>query len=122
MKTPEHNKKKLKPFRKKLRNHCTAAEAVLWTYLKGKQLDGRKFRRQHSVDNYILDFYCPSEKLAIELDGAEHFLPEGLEKDAARDKDLLENDNIKTLRFENKLVFDKIYSVLEEVKSVFGRV
>jgi len=50
----------------------TPAEAKLWTYLKGKQLEGRKFRRQHSVSQYILDFYCPASKLAIELDGQAH--------------------------------------------------
>ena len=50
----------------------TPAEAKLWTYLKGKQLEGRKFRRQHSVRQYILDFYCPASKVAIELDGQAH--------------------------------------------------
>jgi len=59
----------LKYFRRKLRSKMTPAEAKLWTYLKGKQLEGKKFRRQHSVSRYILDFYCPSSKLAIELDG-----------------------------------------------------
>ena len=56
----------LRTFRKELRNNLTPAEARLWTLLKGSQLAGRKFRRQHSVANYILDFYCPSERLAVE--------------------------------------------------------
>jgi very-short-patch-repair endonuclease len=46
----------------------TPAEAKLWTRLSRKQLEGRKLRRQHSIDGYILDFYCPSERLAVELD------------------------------------------------------
>jgi hypothetical protein len=62
----------LKTFRQKLRNNLTPAEAKLWAYIKNSQVEGRKFRRQHSVDNYILDFYCPSERLAIELDGQGH--------------------------------------------------
>lgn len=62
----------LRFFRKALRHNLTPAEAKLWTLLKGSQLAGRKFRRQHSVGNFILDFYCPSERLAIELDGAVH--------------------------------------------------
>ena len=60
-----------KTKRKKLRNNLTPAEAALWNLLKNSQLEGRKFRRQHSVGFYILDFYCPSERMAIELDGAQ---------------------------------------------------
>ena len=72
-----HNKIELKGKRKFLRNNSASAEAMLWLLLKGKQLEGRKFRRQHSVGNYVLDFYCPSEKLAVELDGEPHFTDEG---------------------------------------------
>ena len=64
-----NNVKVLKPIRQALRNDATAAEKQLWQFLKGSQLSGRKFRRQHSVGYFILDFYCPSEQLAIELDG-----------------------------------------------------
>ncbi|WP_208643530.1 endonuclease domain-containing protein [Pedobacter miscanthi] len=67
-----HNLKYLKEWRKELRNNLTPAEATMWKYLQNSKLDGRKFRRQHSVGNYILDFYCPSEKLAIEIDGSCH--------------------------------------------------
>jgi very-short-patch-repair endonuclease len=72
-----NNKPILKNYRKGLRNNMTEAEIVLWKYLKGSQLDGKKFRRQHSFGNYILDFYCAPLKLAIELDGASHFTEEG---------------------------------------------
>lgn len=68
-----HNLKDFENNRKSLRKKLTAAEATLWNLLKGKKLDGRKFRRQHSVNQYVLDFYCPSERLAIELDGEHHF-------------------------------------------------
>ncbi len=67
-----HNRKYLKPYRKGLRKGLTIAEARLWKQLKGKGLKGRKFRRQHSIGRYIVDFYCPSENLVIELDGGIH--------------------------------------------------
>jgi very-short-patch-repair endonuclease len=66
------------------------AEAVLWNKLKSKNLDGRKFRRQHSIGKYIVDFYCPSEKLIIELDGDPHGDPVQVWKDTIRDKYLEE--------------------------------
>ncbi len=62
------NRKHLKAYRKELRNNATKAECYLWKALKGKNLDGKKFRRQHSIGNYIADFYCASEKLIVELD------------------------------------------------------
>jgi very-short-patch-repair endonuclease len=66
------NRKSLKFFRSSLRNKSTSAEAVLWNILKSKKLNSRKFRRQHSICNYIVDFFCASEKLVIELDGNQH--------------------------------------------------
>jgi len=115
---PIHNRKELKQFRKDLRNNGTAAEATLWNYLKKSQLEGRKFRRQHSVGNYILDFYCPAEKLCVELDGIHHYTEEGVAYDAERTT-YLNSLNIRVIRFENKLVFDDIEYVLEEIKSQF---
>jgi very-short-patch-repair endonuclease len=109
----------LKTFRKELRNNLTPAEAKFWKAIQNKNFEARKFRRQHSVGNYILDFYCPSEKLAVELDGEVHF------GDAARQYDyerrlFLEHCGIKVLRFENKLVFEELEWVLEVIKSNFG--
>src|SRR5690606_25476386 len=109
----------LKTFRKQLRNNLTPAEASLWKMLQGKQLDGRKFRRQHSVTNYILDFYCPAEKLAIELDGQGHFEASQAEYDFERDL-FLQHYGIKVLRFENKWVWDNPEGLLQEVKDNFG--
>jgi very-short-patch-repair endonuclease len=109
----------LKPYRKKLRNNLTPAEASLWKLLQGKKLEGKKFRRQHSVGNYILDFYCPSQKLAIELDGSHHFSEEYISKDAIRTH-YLNSQGIKVIRFENKLVFDKTDWVIDEIKKWFN--
>jgi very-short-patch-repair endonuclease len=115
-----HNKSVLKQNRKNLRNSSTSAESVLWTYLKSNQLEGRKFRRQHSVCNYIVDFYCASELLAIELDGAHHFTLSGSNKDYTRDTDLAKL-NIKVLRFENNVIFKNIDGVLDEIKKHFRK-
>jgi very-short-patch-repair endonuclease len=109
----------LKTFRKELRNNLTPAEAKLWTLLKGKQLEGRKFRRQHSVANYILDFYCPEERLAIELDGQVHFEASQAEYDYERDL-FLQYFGIRVLRFENKWLWNNPAGLLEQVKSYFG--
>ncbi|MEQ8238110.1 MAG: DUF559 domain-containing protein [Cyclobacteriaceae bacterium] len=87
--------------------------------MSGKKLEGRKFRRQHSVANYILDFYCPSEKLAIELDGEYHNTITQAEYDHERDL-FLNHCGIKVLRFENKEVFNHPEAVLENVKKEFG--
>lgn len=67
-----HNKKNLKEHRKALRNKGTSAEAFLWVQLSKSKLEGRNFRRQHRIGNYIVDFFCPSERLIIELDGEVH--------------------------------------------------
>lgn len=108
-----------KTFRKELRNNLTPAEARFWKVIQNKNLDGRKFRRQHSVGNYILDFYCPSEKLAIELDGEVHFGDVAREYDYERQL-FLEIYAIKILRFENKFVFQELEWVLEVIKNNFG--
>jgi very-short-patch-repair endonuclease len=110
-----HNRKKLEQYRKDLRNNLTSAEATLWNYLKGKQL-GKKIRRQHSVGNYILDFYCATERIAIELDGAHHFTEEGMKYDSERTA-YLNGLNIRVIRFENRRVFEELESVLEEIKT-----
>jgi very-short-patch-repair endonuclease len=110
----------LKTYRKKLRNNLTPAEAKFWTYVKNSQLEGRKFRRQHSIDNYIMDFYCPSEKLAVELDGQGHF--DTIQAENDKEKDLfLQACGIKVLRFENRLIFEQPNRVLEEVKNNFRK-
>ncbi|BBC26251.1 DNA methyltransferase [Pseudanabaena sp. ABRG5-3] len=104
-----------KEFRRELRNNATPAEVALWKALQGKQLDGFKFRRQHSIGNYILDFFCPSANLAIELDGGQHFTQEGREYDAVRDE-FLWSVGITVLRYANNLIFENLEGVLEDVR------
>ena len=81
-------------------------------------MDGRKFRRQHSIGNYIVDFYCASEKLIIELDGQVHHNLAAEIYDQNR-TDFLEESGFKIIRFENKLVFNQLDSVLREIRDNF---
>jgi len=117
---PNHNKRLLKNFRKNLRNNQTSAETRLWRLLKNKQLEGRKFRRQHSIDNFVVDFYCPNEKLVIELDGQVHYNPVAEEYDDKREE-ILKSYGIKVLRFENKMVFEQETIILKDISDVFKK-
>jgi len=114
-----HNRPVLTEFRKKLRKRLTPAEATLWRILKSGKLDGRKFRRQHSVGPYILDFYCPEESLCVELDGEVHYNEVAEEHDAKRSR-YLRSVGIKVVRFENKFVWDETEYVLHRIRSNFG--
>ncbi|MEM1258891.1 MAG: DUF559 domain-containing protein [Bacteroidota bacterium] len=118
MKKGINNLKYLKAYRKGLRNNPTKAETMLWKALRKNQLEGRKFRRQHSISSYILDFYCPKEKLAVEVDGEFHYNMVNEQYDHKR-KWFLENCGIQLLRFENKQIFENLDIVLEAIKDKF---
>lgn len=92
------------------------SETELWRYLKGKQVAGVKFRRQYSVDVYVLDFYAPGIKLAIEIDGPTHFTSEGIEYDEERSK-YIEGFGIRILRYTNDDVYNNIDGVLQEIEN-----
>ena len=113
-----HNNKDTVALRKELRNRLTPAEAFLWNHLKNGKLEGRKFRRQHSIVKFIVDFFCYEEQLIIELDGEVHNDPQQMAYDNNRTKKLEKLGN-KVLRFENKMVFDNLSFVLEEIKENF---
>ncbi len=102
-------------FRKKLRNQSTRAEKYLWMYIRNRQVEGVKFRRQHSYGPYIMDFYCPALRLCIEVDGAWHYTIEGMYKDQIR-TEYLNNASIEVIRFENRDVLMHIEGVLEAIK------
>lgn len=114
------NRKNLKARRKKFRNNPTQAEAFLWSYLKNRQLEGRKFRRQTSIKSFIVDFYCPEDTLVIELDGDLHFDSEAKKYDDERTR-VIENEGIKVIRFENQQVLLDLENVLSEIKSNFKK-
>ena len=108
-----HNLQNLKEFRRDLRNHSTVAEMFLWKKLKGRQVEGLLFRRQFSVGGYILDFYCPELRLAIELDGEVH--NQQIDYDKQRSRELLEQHNIKVLRYENHWVYDHLQYIYDDI-------
>ncbi len=118
MKEKIHSLKHLKENTAELRKSITPAEAYLWTHLKPRQFDGRRFTRQHSIKNYIVDFYCAKEKLIIELDGEVHNNEMAKEKDNIRTK-FMEGLGYKVIRFENKMVFENLASVFKEIKDNF---
>ncbi len=104
--------------RKDLRNNPTTAEEHLWKLLKGSKLEGRKFRRQHSIDHFIVDFYCPSEKLIVEVDGDIHEVDSVRKKDALRQKHL-ENLGLKVVRVQNDDVFRNMHLVAATITAAF---
>jgi len=110
-----HNVKRSRVVRKRLRSSRTAAEAILWKSLKNSQLDGKKFRRQHSVGPYVLDFYCPECRLAIELDGAGHSDLLTAEYDTKRTH-FLNSKDIQVLRLENSDILETGELVLEQIR------
>ncbi len=110
-----NNLKRLETNRKILRHNATDAEKTLWRYIRKEKLSGRKFRRQFSILNYILDFYCFEEKIAIELDGQQHYTEDGRKRDAERDE-FLREQGITVLRFENKRVFEVWRVCLQKLK------
>lgn len=100
---------------KEMRKNPTKAEAKLWEELRGKRL-GYKFRRQHPIDNYIVDFICLEKKLIIEVDGKIHEYQ--LEKDEERELLLKEKKGYKILRFTNLEVLNDVQAVIAKIESV----
>lgn len=90
-----------------LRNNTTEAEDELWRHIRRRQLEGLRFRRQHPVSNFILDFYCHEARLAIELDGPIHNNPNQKSYDEERNK-VIESLGIRTIRFKNEDIFKKL--------------
>jgi very-short-patch-repair endonuclease len=99
---------------RRLRHNMTPAEKTLWEALRGKKLDGLKFRAQHPVGPFILDFWCPSVKLVVELDGGVH--RDQQDYDDARTKQL-ESYGYRVIRFTNEQVLTDLPSVLERIRS-----
>ena len=100
-----------------LRKNMTDAEQLLWQCLRRKQLDGFRFRKQHPLDHYVLDFYCPARRLAIELDGGQHNTEAAKERDGLRSA-YLRRQGIRVLRFWNRQVFEELEGVLTRIWDV----
>ena len=98
--TKHYNKKSEQEKRRSLRKNMTYCEKIVWSNLRKKQL-GYRFLRQYSVDHFVIDFYCPELKLAVEVDGESHNNPEQTEYDIKRQK-YLERFNIKFVRIKDE--------------------
>ena len=103
----QHNKE----LRSYLRHNPTKNEEKLWEYLRNRKFHGYKFHRQYGIYRYIVDFYCPSLKLVIEVDGNQHYTKDGLEYDRIRDK-YIESLGLDILRFRNEEVLENTEEVL----------
>jgi very-short-patch-repair endonuclease len=112
--TKAYNKKTLTLRRRALQHSLSKAEAILWNHLSHRQMHGCKFRRQYSVDQYVIDFYCPELKLAIEVDGDSHFVPGAEDNDQER-QEHIENYGIRFIRFTNDDVCENIDGVCQTI-------
>ncbi|MYD10533.1 MAG: endonuclease domain-containing protein [Chloroflexi bacterium] len=99
-----------------MRKQPTPAEKILWRRLRDKQVYGYKFRRQHPIDRFIVDFYCRESGLVIEVDGSVHDSSEAREYDDAR-QEFLEHRGLTVLRFSNAQVLNDVNSVLHTVST-----
>lgn len=110
--TPPDLWAKLKPLARQMRREPTPAEARLWQRLRKRQVLGRKFRRQHTIERFIVDFYSRDARLVVEVDGPIHeYTPE---EDAIRQA-FLESQGLKVIRFTNQEVLQNIEGVVEQI-------
>jgi len=103
-----------KSKRRILRRKTTEAELIVWRILKNRKICGHKFRRQYSIKGFVLDFYCPEAKLAIEIDGGYHLKNESQEYDREREK-FIESLGIRFLRFRNDEICENINNVMTQI-------
>ena len=97
-----------------LRKNMTDSERALWSRLRGKQLLGVQFYRQKPIGDFIVDFFAPSTKLVIEVDGSQHMVGEQAEKDEQRDK-YLAAVGLRVLRFNSREVLEETDAVVEVI-------
>ena len=115
--TKHFNKSIEKTKRRKLRQNQTEAEKLIWRFIRNRQLLGFKFKRQYSIDHFVIDFYCPELKLAIEADGASHNESGRKEYDFRREK-YLKKFGISFVRIKDEELFgnpNKAFNKIEEV-------
>lgn len=114
------NKTKQTENRRVLRQRQTQAEKVLWEYLRNKKLYGLKFRRQVSIATYVVDFYCSSLRLAIEIDGGVHLKEDISKMDKIR-QEQIESIGITFLRFKNEEIINEPIKIKERISSLVPR-
>lgn len=104
----------LKPLARQMRHNPTPAEKMLWQAVRGRGLNGFKFRRQHAIGRFIVDFYCRATRLVVEVDGPVHDYTE--EQDAIRQQ-FLESLGLVVLRFSNQQVLEELDVVIERIEA-----
>jgi very-short-patch-repair endonuclease len=105
--------------RRQLRTNHTDAEMIIWRHLRAHRFVGFKFRRQHPCGPYIVNFFCAARKLAIELDGGQHFDPAAQAYDERRTR-FLTAEGITILRFQNDWVLRELDGVLSVIAATLG--
>jgi very-short-patch-repair endonuclease len=109
-------RRKMRDSARALRRDPTPTERILWQAIRYKQLDGRRFRRQVPIGPFVVDFYCPAERLAVEVDGAVH--ESQREADALR-QSLIESLGIRFVRIPAQQVATDLPSALEAIRAAF---
>ena len=109
--------KRLKQNSRSLRSNMTDAEQHLWQYLRRKQINGWQFYRQKPLGAYIIDFYCATAQLIVELDGSQHFEVDHQQADQQRDA-FLQSLGLRVLRFDNRQVLLETDAVLEVIRQI----
>jgi len=109
------NKQKFQEFRSDLRGRMTKSEVILWKHIQNNSL-GFRFRRQHGIGNYIVDFYCPKLKLSIEVDGLTHAEDEVFEKDQRKEK-FIKANNIILKRYSDNQIFNDLDNTLMDLEN-----
>jgi very-short-patch-repair endonuclease len=104
---------KLRPIAREMRHKPTEAENLLWQRLRRHDLSGFKFRRQHNIERFIVDFYCAQAKLVIEIDGPIHQYQQ--DEDKVR-QEYLESQKLKVIRFSNEIVLKSLDEVIKQIK------
>ncbi len=109
---------KIKPLARQMRHDPTPAEEFLWQRLRKHQVSGVKFRRQHAIDRFVVDFYCADAHLVVEVDGPIHdYTPE---EDAVR-QELLESLGLRVIRFTNDEVLKESERVIKAIRQALKR-
>lgn len=103
-------------LKRRLRSNMTGPETRLWFRLRARQFQGLKFRRQHGIGPYIVDFYCPEQSLVIEVDGDSHAGAEQIVQDREREK-YLQSRGLRVIRYINDDVVKNLDGVLEDLSA-----
>ena len=111
------NKRSQITKRKLLRKNAPHPEHILWQAIRNRKANGQKFKRQFSIDKYVVDFYCPELRLVIEIDGGYHVKESVKEYDFERQR-FIESLGINLLRFSDKEILNNLEGVLNKIKAL----